>query len=156
MTAPPAPVTRSRPVRAKPSRPPCRSVDRNHVRDDVAGSAVLRKLEQRVDHIVVGMQLLAGVLALLGSLGGTAIGVNGFVPVAYAREDVRRHMQGVRCRRRDLGVALGSVESLPCDRRIVIEMDQVMRDAGMPRLALEDRLQDSGALELVGIGLVVW
>jgi hypothetical protein len=65
-------------------------------------------------------------------------------------------MQGVRCRRRDLGIALGSVESLLCDRRIVIEVDQIMRDAGMPRLALEDRLQDSSALELVGIGLVVW
>ena len=34
-------------------------------------------------------------------------------------------------------------------------MDQVVRDAGMPRLALEDRLQDGGALELIGIGLVV-
>src|SRR3954465_3123133 len=122
MTAPPAPVTRSRPVRAKPSRPPCRSVDRNHVRDDVAGSAVLRKLEQGVDHIVVGMELLAGVLALLGCLGGTAIGLDGFVPVADAREDVRWHMQCVRRRRRDLGIALGSVETPLCYRRIVVEV----------------------------------
>ncbi len=30
-----------------------------------------------------------------------------------------------------------------------------MRDAGMTRLALEDRREDGGALELVGIGLVV-
>ena len=29
-----------------------------------------------------------------------------------------------------------------------------MRDAGMLRLALEDRLQDRSALELVGVGLV--
>ena len=34
-------------------------------------------------------------------------------------------------------------------------MDQIVRDAGMPRLALEDRLQDRRAFELIGIGLVV-
>ena len=33
-------------------------------------------------------------------------------------------------------------------------MDQVMRDAGMLRLALRDRLEDRRALDLVGVGLV--
>ena len=56
--------------------------------------------------------------------------------------------------RRDLGIALGRVETFLGNGRIVVEMDQVMRDAGMPRLALEDRLQNRRALELVGIGFV--
>ena len=33
-------------------------------------------------------------------------------------------------------------------------MDQIVRDAGMLRLARKDRLEDRGAFELVRIGLV--
>ena len=40
------------------------------------------------------------------------------------------------------------------DRRIVVEVDQIMRHAGMMRLALGDLFEDRRALELVGVGLV--
>jgi hypothetical protein len=60
----------------------------------------------------------------------------------------------VRRRRRDLGIAPSGVQPLLGDRRVVVEVDQVVRDAGMAGLALEDRLQDRGTLELVGIALV--
>ena len=55
---------------------------------------------------------------------------------------------------RDLGVAPRRIEAFLGDRRIVVEVDQIVRDAGMLRLAFADRLQDRRALELVGIGLV--
>ena len=58
-----------------------------------------------------------------------------------------------RCRS-DLGIAAGSIEALLGNRRIVVEMNQVMRHAGMLRLASRDRLQDRCALELAGVGLV--
>ena len=63
-------------------------------------------------------------------------------------------MLGMRRGRRDLGVTPRSVEALFRDRRRVVEVDQVVRDARVLRLALEDRLEDRRALELVGVGLV--
>jgi hypothetical protein len=60
----------------------------------------------------------------------------------------------MRRRRRDLGVAHGGVEAFLGDRRIVVEVDQIVGDARMPGLALEDRLQDGRAFELIGIALV--
>ena len=63
-------------------------------------------------------------------------------------------MLGVRRARRDRRIALCRVEPLIGDRRIVVEVDQIMRNAGMVRLALEDRLEDRRALELLGVGLV--
>ena len=57
--------------------------------------------------------------------------------------------------RRDLGIALGGADPFLRKRRSVVEMDQIVRDARMMRLALEDRFQDGRALALVGIGLVV-
>ena len=56
--------------------------------------------------------------------------------------------------RRDLGIAQRRGEAFGGDRRIVIQMDQIVGDAGVLRLPLPDRLQDGGALELVGVGLV--
>ena len=64
-------------------------------------------------------------------------------------------MLRVRRRRRDRGIAPSRVEPLLGDRGIVVEMDQIMRDSGVPRLALEDRFEDCGTLKLVGIALVV-
>ena len=37
---------------------------------------------------------------------------------------------------------------------IIVEMDQIMRHAGMLRLAFGDHFQDRRAFELIGIGLV--
>src|SRR5712664_5029018 len=61
------------------------------------------------------------------------------------------------CRGRcNLGIASGGIEAFLGDRRIVVEVDQVMRHAGMLWLTYGDRLQDGRALELVGVGLVGW
>ena len=67
---------------------------------------------------------------------------------------MRRHMLGMRRGGRDLCVTPGGIESLLGDRRIVVEVDQIVRDAGMQRLTLEDSLEDRRPLQLIGIGLV--
>ena len=63
-------------------------------------------------------------------------------------------MLGVRRGRGDLGVAISRCDALGGSLRIVVEVDEVVGDAGMPRQALGDRLQDRGALHLLGAGLV--
>jgi len=55
---------------------------------------------------------------------------------------------------RNLGVARGGVKAVLGDRRIVVEVDQIVGDTRMSGLALEDRFQDGRAFELVGIALV--
>ena len=101
------------------------------------------------------MQLVAGFLLGLRRLDRGDVGGDRLLPIADARVDVRRHVLGVRRGRRDLGIAVGGVEALLGERRIVVEVDQVVRDAGMLRQALGDRLEDRGALGLLRVGLVV-
>ncbi len=60
----------------------------------------------------------------------------------------------MRCRGRDLGVASGGIQTFLSNRWVVVEMDQIVRDARMHRLALGDLLQDGCAFELIGISLV--
>ena len=100
------------------------------------------------------MQLVVEIGGFLGDTLRDHVGVDQLLPIADAREDMRRHVLRMGGAGRDLGVEPRRVEPLLGDRRIVVEMDQVVRDAGMLRLALEDRLQDRRALELVGVGLV--
>ena len=108
-----------------------------------------------IDHVILGVQIVADRLLRLRGLHRGDVGIDRLLPVADAGVDVRRHVLGVRRGRRDLGVAVGRVEALLGGLRIVVEVDEVVRDARMPRQALGDRLQDRGALGLLGVGLVV-
>src|SRR3981081_1811310 len=56
----------------------------------------------------------------------------------------------------DLGIAPSGVEAFLRDRRIIVEVDQVVCHAGMLRLALCDPFQDGRTFELVSVGLVRW
>ncbi|MGY2916046.1 hypothetical protein ACVWYP_001676 [Bradyrhizobium sp. USDA 3262] len=76
------------------------------------------------------------------------------LPVADAREDVRRHVLGMRRVFGDLGIAHRRGEALLRERRVVVEMDQIVGDAGVLGLAREDRFEQRRALQLVGVGLV--
>ncbi len=74
--------------------------------------------------------------------------------MADPREDVRGHVQRVRRRGGELGVALRGREPALGQRRVVVGMDQIVHDARMVRLAHDLRLQDLGRRELLGVGLV--
>ena len=110
---------------------------------------VLRELQIGIDQVIGGVQLLAEILAVLCRARRGDVGADQFVPVADAREDVRGHVLRVRRGRRDLGIALGGIDAFLRQGRGVVEMDQIVGDARMPRLALEDLLQDRRALELI-------
>jgi hypothetical protein len=101
------------------------------------------------------MQLVVVLLPRLGRARRCVVGGDRFLPIADAREDMRRHMQRVRSPRRDLRVAGGRAQPFIGDGRIVVGVDQVVRDARMVGLALEYLLQDGRRLKLVGIGLVI-
>jgi hypothetical protein len=91
----------------------------------------------------------------LGDARRPGVGSDRLLPIADAREDMRRHVLRMRRRRRNRGIALGRVEPLLGDRRVVVEMDQIVSDTGMARLAPEDWLQDGGPFELICVRLVV-
>ena len=107
-----------------------------------------------VDQVVHAMQLIVQLLVGFRGADGRTIGGNRFLPITHAGKDVRRHVQPVRRRGGDFGITLCRFEPLIRDRRIIVGVNQVMSDAGVIRLALEDRLQDRCGLELVRIGLV--
>ena len=127
----------------------------HHLVHDGARLLVLAELEVGIDHVVLGVQIIADRLLRLRGFHRSDVGIDRFLPVADAGVDVRRHVLGVRRGRRDLGIAVGGVEAFLRRCRIVVEVDQVVRDARMLRQALGDRLQDRRALALLGIGLVV-
>ena len=76
------------------------------------------------------MQLVVEIGRLLCDTLRGDVGVNQLLPIAYARKNVRRHVQGMGRSRRDFGIAPGGLEPLLGDRRIIVEVDQIMRDAG--------------------------
>ena len=122
---------------------------------------VLARLEICVHDVVERVQRLIPdrgfsqlrVIRLAG-IRGRAVGVDRLLPETEAREDVRRHVLRVRHGRRDLRVAPRSAEPARGQGRIVIAVDDVVRDAGMVRLLGQDLLEDRARLQLIGVRLV--
>ena len=100
------------------------------------GLGVLPQLQIGIDLVVHGVQLVVVVLGRFRGARRRDVRRDRFIPIADAREDVRRHVLGMGGRGRDLGVTPGRIEALLRDRGVIIQMDQIMRDAGMLRLAL--------------------
>ena len=107
------------------------SVSLHHLVHDGARLLVLAELQMGIDHVILCVQVIADRFLRLRCFHGRDVGVDRFLPVADAGVDVRRHVLGVRGGRRDLGVTVGGIEPLLRGCRVIIEMDQVMRDARM-------------------------
>ena len=116
---------------------------------------VARHLEVRVNLIVDRVQDL--VAALVGARGllGARVRRRRVFPRADARENVRRHVQRVRRRRRDLRVRPRGGEPFLGERRKVVAVDQEMRDARMVRILRQQRLEELRRLERLRVGLIV-
>ena len=98
-----------------------------------------------------------GVLCLLEpprGLDRAKIGRDRFVPFTQARVDVRRHVLGVRYRRRDRRVAVGRRLALARERRRVVGMNEIVREARVIGMPTEERLEDPACLPLAGMGRV--
>ena len=73
---------------------------------------------------------------------GGEVGVDVVLPQPDAGEDVRRHVQGVRSRGRDLRVAAGSRQAQLGQLRLVVGMNQIVGHTGMVGLSGEEFLQN--------------
>ena len=69
---------------------------------DLLGVSITPQLQVRVDHVV---HRVDGRVGVGFGVRGPAVGGNRFFPVAQPCEDVRGHVQRVRRRRRDVGIA---------------------------------------------------
>src|SRR3989442_214116 len=122
-----------------------------HLVDHTLGRRVLGRLEIGVGQVVERVQLIE--VAADGVDGG-AIGLDGLPPEPPPREDVGRHVERVRRGWRDRGVTPRGGEPLLGDRRVIVAVDQIVRDTRMLRLRGEHLLEDPRGLELVGVRLV--
>ena len=92
---------------------------------------VLAGLQVRVDDVVHRVQFFRRRARLARAVGRHDVGVDRFLPGADARERVRRHVQRVRRRRRDRRVACAPRQRAIRQRRHVVAVNDVVRDAGM-------------------------
>jgi len=97
---------------------------------------------------------LVRLVARNGDVPRTRVCRGGLLPRADAREDVRRHVQRVRRRGRDRRIAPRGRYPFVGDRRRVVAVDQIVRDAGMVGVLLEFILEDRRRLEIRRVGLV--
>ncbi len=129
------------------------------VLDDLAGGALLSGLEIGEDEVVERVDVVHHRGAAMDAPGPFARGGDGgevrgdrFLPHPEPRVDVRRHVQRVRHPGRDFAVALRRLQPARSERRVVVGVDDVMRDARMIRVLFEERLENGGGLKLIGEG----
>ena len=85
---------------------------------------------------------------------GADVGIDRLLPHAEADENVRRHVQGVGRRRRNLRIGVRRVQSERRETRVIEAVNQVMRDPGMIGMLVEQPVEDRRRLLLIGVGLV--
>ena len=78
-----------------------------------------------------------------------AIGVDRFLPEADARERVRRHVQRVRDIRRQRRIAASRAQRLLGERRVIVGVNDVVRETWMFRMFFVERLENGRGLELL-------
>ena len=87
-----------------------------------------------------------------GGVGRGEVGFDRFLPEPEPREDVRRHVERVSRGGGDLRVGPRRGQGEGGERGIVEGVDQVVRDARMLRLLLQQAVQDFRGLLLVRVG----
>ena len=115
--------------------------------DDQARFSVTGELHVRVHHVVHGVQPGARLVGRFGRRGRTPVGSDRFLPCPDAREDVRRHVQRVGRRRRDLGIALCRRQALLGNRGVVVAVNEIVRHAGMLGVLHDLGLEDLGSFQ---------
>jgi hypothetical protein len=133
-------------------------LDTSQVLEDLDGLGVLRRLQVGEDQVIEGVELVVpdGAAVIAGRVlarGGRRgqVGFDRFRPHAEARVDVRRHVERMRYVGRDAAVLLGGGQAAGRERRVVVGVDDVVRDARVGPVLLEERLEDRRRLELVRV-----
>ena len=109
-------------------------------------STVLRRLQVRIDSVIHRVQFFGDCAVSLRDRARRDVGVDRFLPVAEPRKRVRRHVQRVRRRRRDFRVTPGGFERPIGERRKVVAVDDVVREARMIRLAGDEPFENRAGL----------
>ena len=115
---------------------------------------VLRRLQVGVHLVVPRVQPFADVVPRHGGVVRADVGVDRLLPRADAREGVRRHVERVRRVGREVRVLPRVGQRARRERRHVVAVNQIVRDAGMIGLHFVEPLEDRGGLQLVRVGLV--
>jgi hypothetical protein len=100
------------------------------------------------------MKFFALVAMLAGRRNGGDIRCDRILPEPQPDENVRRHVQCVRETGSNLGIGPCGRHPLRREHRIVIGMDQVVRDSRMIRTRRKYRLEDGRRFSLIAIRLV--
>ncbi len=128
--------------------------------DDLLGLGVLSGLQVGVQQEVHGVQFVTAHVhrtRLLGQIHRLQVGLNIFLPQSEPREDVRRHVHGVRRRRSDRCIGTCGRQGRRGQLRIVAGVNDVVRQPGMIRVFLEERQQDgNGFLVVRQRGVIRW
>jgi hypothetical protein len=95
---------------------------------------VLATLEIGIDGIIAGVQLLRSFVIALCSGHGGDVAVDRILPIAGAGKSMRRHVQGVRRIGRNLGVTTRRIQRARSERRDVVGVNDVVREARVIRL----------------------
>ncbi len=126
-----------------------------HFVHERAGVGFATALHVGVEKKIHGMELVAFAahahgrhFARRGNRG--EVGIDVVLPQADAGEDVRWHMQRVRSGGRDLRITARGGNAELRQLRLVVAVDQVMRDSGMIGLGGEKFFENGGRLLAIG------
>jgi hypothetical protein len=97
------------------------------------------------------MQFFADDAVAAGDGAGGDVGVDRFLPVADAGEGVGRHVPRVRRVRCNLRVAPRRLERAVGQRRIVVAVNDVVRQAGVIRVGGDQRFENRASLQRFGV-----
>src|SRR5262249_45794745 len=107
-----------------------------------------------MESLVAGLAIERSALCLGGQFSRSQVGSDRFVPRTHAGKEVRWHVVGVSGSGRDLGVCTRGAQAFFSQHRVVVAMNDVVRDSWVMGLPGENRFQNLSALFLVGEGLV--
>ncbi len=127
---------------------------------EVAGFGVFAGLEPGVDEELVGVHLVGGTgpvggFVLLGGGEGGEVGGDVGLPHAEAGEDVAGHVEGVGRGGSDFGVDLGGLQTFGSEGGGVAGVDDVVGEAWVVGILVEEREQDGEGGVFFGEGGVV-
>ena len=117
---------------------------------------VLSALEVGVHQVVARVQFLGRRALTLRRGDGQQIRLDRRLPVAEARECVRRHVERVRLFGRDGRVSPGRVDRARRERRHVVAVDDVVREPRMVGMVRPEALEHRPGFQLIRVGLVGW
>src|SRR5689334_15477273 len=97
------------------------------------------------------MELFADIALVMCRRARRSVGCDGVIPESESGKNMRRHVQGMWCRRSDLRIRACCREPLLRQLRAVGGVDHVVREAGMLRMRAIQRFENRQRFLLIGM-----